>query len=46
MNKMLIKAIDKLVKNSIKLNINSTTSLAAYQPAMSSKIKAAIKKDK
>lgn len=32
MKKSFTKAVDKLVSKALKLNINSTTSIAAFQP--------------
>lgn len=32
MKKKFTKAVDKLINKALKLNINSTTSVAAFQP--------------
>lgn len=34
MKKTIVKLTDNLIKQALKLNVNSTTSLAAYQPEM------------
>lgn len=36
--KKIVKCIDKFVENTLKLNINSTTSVAAYQPQVPTKL--------
>lgn len=32
MKNVFVKCVDKLVSNALKLNINSTTSITAFQP--------------
>lgn len=37
--KVFIKVADKIVSGALKMNVNSTTSLAAYQPKMPVELK-------
>lgn len=39
MKKVLIRCVDKLANVTLKLNVNSTTSLAAFQPTMPKELK-------
>lgn len=39
MKKVFIKAVDKMVSGTLKMNINSTTSVMAYQPKMPKELK-------
>lgn len=39
MKKVFIKVADKLISGTLKMNVNSTTSVAAYQPKMPVEIK-------
>lgn len=39
MKNVFIKAIDKVVSGTLKMNINSTTSLAIFQPKMPAELK-------
>lgn len=38
MKKEFTKAVDKLISKALKMNINSTTSLAMYQPKVSKEL--------
>lgn len=38
MKKMIVKFVDSLISNVIKSNINSTTSVAAFQPVVPKKL--------
>lgn len=40
MKKVFIKAVDKMVSGTLKMNVNSTTSLAIFQPKMPAELKA------
>lgn len=39
MKNVFIKAIDKVVTGTLNMNVNSTTSLAIYQPKMPAELK-------
>ncbi len=39
MKKRVVALTDKVVKEAVKLNINSTTSIAAFQPKVPNEIK-------
>ncbi len=39
MKNVFIKAIDKVVSGTLKMNVNSTTSLAIFQPKMPAELK-------
>lgn len=39
MRKALIKCIDRAVKNTLNLNVNSTTSFTAFQPSVPKELK-------
>lgn len=40
MKKVFIKVVDKMVSGTLKMNVNSTTSLAIFQPQMPAELKA------
>lgn len=40
MKKVIIKTVDKIVSGTLKMNINSTTSVAIFQPKMPAALKA------
>lgn len=40
MRKIFIKMVDKMVSSKLKTNVNSTTSLAIFQPQMPAELKA------
>lgn len=45
MKKSFTKAVDKLIGKALKLNINSTTSVAAFQPKVPKELSALKKSD-
>lgn len=40
MKKVFIKVVNKMVSGTLKMNVNSTTSLAIFQPQMPAELKA------
>lgn len=38
MKKSITKTVDKLISKTLKMNINSTTSIAAFQPKVSKEL--------
>lgn len=45
MKKEFTKAVDKLISKALKLNINSTTSVAAFQPKVPTELSVLKKSD-
>lgn len=45
MKKSFTKAVDKLISKALKMNINSTTSIAAFQPKVPKELSAFKKSD-
>lgn len=45
MKKSFTKAVDKLISKALRLNINSTTSVAAFQPKVPKELSALKKSD-
>lgn len=39
MKKLIVNCVNKMVKQTLKMNINSTTSFTAYQPKPPKKLK-------
>lgn len=39
MKNVFIKTVDKIVSSTLKMNVNSTTSIMAYQPKMPVELK-------
>lgn len=39
MKKAIVKLTDNFIKQALKLNVNSTTSIMAYQPKMPAEVK-------